>query len=136
MNIKRISLLGLYTNAAYVNLALTKFMSWIEAQCSNYVYLAPTHSLMEYAHNPAFFSIFNGARMVSPCPDGIAVVWLTRFYGFNQIFTDARVMHAFQNRSKRKKNMTTLRIESENEFCDQIATLKSSLGMTNRSVSQ
>ena len=44
------------------------------------------------------------------------------------------IVYAFQKRSELEKNMAELRIESEKEFYDQIAILKSSLGMTDRSV--
>jgi N-acetylglucosaminyldiphosphoundecaprenol N-acetyl-beta-D-mannosaminyltransferase len=83
MNITRIPILGLSVSVVDMKLVLTKFVSWIETQQSNYVCVAPAHSLMECIKTPTLLPVFNDAGLITP--DGIAVVWLMRLKGYKQV---------------------------------------------------
>jgi N-acetylglucosaminyldiphosphoundecaprenol N-acetyl-beta-D-mannosaminyltransferase len=79
----RLPLLGVSVSAVNLPLALTQLQEWIESRQPNYVCVAPAHSLMECVDNPALYPVFNSAGMVTP--DGMAVVWLLRLRGQEQV---------------------------------------------------
>jgi N-acetylglucosaminyldiphosphoundecaprenol N-acetyl-beta-D-mannosaminyltransferase len=74
-----------HVNLSAVNMGMTlsQMETWIEKQQSNYICLAPAHSLMECFNNLSLLPVFNNAGMVAP--DGMAVVWLLQLKGYKDV---------------------------------------------------
>ena len=83
MNTSCIPILGVQINATNMDLALKQIETWLSERSSNYICVAPAHSIMECVNDPTLLPIFNDAGMVTP--DGMAVVWLLKFKGHKHV---------------------------------------------------
>jgi N-acetylglucosaminyldiphosphoundecaprenol N-acetyl-beta-D-mannosaminyltransferase len=83
MNMDRVSLLSVKISAITMDLALMQIETWVAERNTNYVCVAPAHSIMECVNDPRLLSVFNEAGMVTP--DGMAVVWLLWLKGHKQV---------------------------------------------------
>ena len=79
MKCEYVPLLGVQISALNMQLALKQMETWLAERSSNYICVAPAHSIMECVNDPTLLPIFNGAGMVTP--DGMAVVWLLKLKG-------------------------------------------------------
>lgn len=83
MNSPSVPILGVQISAINMELALKQIETWLAERSSNYICVAPAHSIMECVNDPTLLPIFNGAGMVTP--DGMAVVWLLKLKGHKQV---------------------------------------------------
>jgi N-acetylglucosaminyldiphosphoundecaprenol N-acetyl-beta-D-mannosaminyltransferase len=82
-SIPRGNILGVQISALSMSLALDTIHGWIAQRQSNYVCVAPAHSLMECYDHPELKPIFNQSGMTTP--DGMSIVWIMHWLGFRQV---------------------------------------------------
>ncbi len=79
---ERVNVLGVGVHPITIALALDTIDSWIARQEQHYVCVSGVHGVMECQRDPALRQIHNRAGLVTP--DGMPLVWLSRFNGHRQ----------------------------------------------------
>src|SRR5512142_3216871 len=78
----RVNILGVEVSAINMSQALAALQGWIERREQHYVCVTPAHSVMDCYRDPSLRRIFNESGLTTP--DGMAIVWLLRLYGFQK----------------------------------------------------
>lgn len=81
--IPRVNILGLHISALDMPTTLHTLHQWIERRTPHYVCVTPAHSVMDAYADPTLRHIFNASGLTTP--DGMAIVWLLRWYGQPQV---------------------------------------------------
>lgn len=79
----RVNILGVGVSAINMSMTLEIVDGWIERQDPHYICLTAIHSVMECYRNPELRRIFNTSGLTTP--DGMPMVWLCRWKGFQQV---------------------------------------------------
>jgi len=80
---ERVNLLGVGISAINMTQAVEAIEDWIKQGQQHYVCVTPAHAVMECYLQPELRPIFNGSGLTTP--DGMAIVWLLRLKGRNQV---------------------------------------------------
>jgi N-acetylglucosaminyldiphosphoundecaprenol N-acetyl-beta-D-mannosaminyltransferase len=83
MTIPQVNILGVGISALTMDLALRTIDAWIEHRDPHYICVTSVHGVMESQRDLRLRRIHNRAGMVTP--DGMPLVWLSRFLGFSQV---------------------------------------------------
>ena len=77
----RVMILGVPIDPIDMPAALARMGAWIAAREAQYVCCAPAHAVMECVDHPELRAVYEQSGMTTP--DGMPVVWLCRWYGFD-----------------------------------------------------
>ncbi len=80
---EKVNILGVNVSAINMSMALDMIENWIERQEPHYICVTSVHGIMESQKDERLRSIHNRAGLVTP--DGMPLVWLSRFYGFKHV---------------------------------------------------
>lgn len=83
MTIPRANILGVGVSAINMEMALRTIEEWIARQEPHYVCVTGVHGVMESWRDGELRRTHNAAGLVTP--DGMPLVWLSRFMGFRQV---------------------------------------------------
>ncbi len=81
--LSRCNILGVQVSAINMAMALQTIRGWIEGKTKHYICVTPAHSIMDAHNDPGFKEILNQSGLTTP--DGMAVVWLLKFHGFDHV---------------------------------------------------
>src|SRR5437764_14628861 len=81
--IEHASILGVQVSAISLSTAVNAVESWVSRGESHYICVTGVHGIMESHRRKELKDIHNSAGLV--VPDGMPLVWLSRFQGFHQI---------------------------------------------------
>src|SRR5215207_7385504 len=79
----RVNILGVGVSAINMTEALATIEGWIARRQSHYVCVTSVHGVMESQRDENLRRVHNSAGLVTP--DGMPLVWLMRFQGFDQV---------------------------------------------------
>jgi N-acetylglucosaminyldiphosphoundecaprenol N-acetyl-beta-D-mannosaminyltransferase len=79
----RQNILGVMVSAINLSSAVSLIQYWIRKRASVYVCVTPAHGIMDCYRQPELRTTFNQSGMTTP--DGMAVVWLLKIYGHQQV---------------------------------------------------
>lgn len=77
------SILGVKVSAINMEMALGQMALWILSRQKGYVCVTPAHAIMDCYDQPELRRIYNHSGLTTP--DGMAVVWLLRWLGHQQV---------------------------------------------------
>lgn len=77
------NILGVLVSPINMTMALDTIESWIAKDTHEYVCVTTVHAVIECQSDAALRAVYNAAGMVTP--DGMPLVWLSRFYGQHQV---------------------------------------------------
>lgn len=83
MIMRRVNILGVDVSAINLADTLEQLQDWVAARRGNYICVTGVHGIMESWRDSKLRAIHNRAGMVAP--DGMPLVWLSRFRGFNAV---------------------------------------------------
>ncbi len=80
---EKVDILGVNVSAINMSMALEMIENWIKQREPHYICVTTVHGIMESQRNENLRRIHNQAGLVTP--DGMPLVWLSRFYGFKHV---------------------------------------------------
>ncbi len=80
---EKVNILGVNVTAINMSMALEMIENWIKQREPHYICVTTVHGIMESQRNENLRRIHNQAGLVTP--DGMPLVWLSRFYGFKHV---------------------------------------------------
>lgn len=81
--IPRCNILGVGVSAINMTQALQIMATWVERRTPQYICVTPAHAIMDVYQDTDLRDIYNQSGLTTP--DGMAIVWLLRWYGFDEV---------------------------------------------------